>query len=187
MRYDINLLDVDKTVLMFWYLTKSGLLPRTHIFYEEVNAFCSRALSCYSTVSQAFPQEFPALTSWLQSNQFLHGKGATHFFNGIGGHGLGHLGEVSMSPAEWIQSHNFGGLSPRTLSKMNSMSHITNGVRIDDVCQMFFSLKGMNAISLKRQGVVAYLIATASDAMAIKPCLQFSPQVNGIIRLSIHL
>lgn len=88
-----------------------------------------------------------------------------------------------MSPAEWIQSNNFAGLSPRTLSKMNSMSHITNGVRIDDACQMFFSWKGMNTTSLKRQGAVGYLIATASDTMGIKPCLQFSRQVNGIIGL----
>lgn len=169
---------------MFWYLVKSGLLPKEHIFYEEVKAFCSRALSCFSPVSQAFSQDFPALTSWLQSNQFLHGKGATHFFNGIGGHGQGHLGDVNMSPAEWIQSHNFAGLSPRTISAMNSTLHLTSGVRIDDVCQMFFSLQGTSAISLKRQGVVGYLIATASDAMAIKPGLQFSPQVNGIIGLS---
>ena len=37
--YNINLLEVDKTVLMFWYLVKSGLLPKEHIFYEEVKAF----------------------------------------------------------------------------------------------------------------------------------------------------
>ena len=49
---------------------------------------------------------------------------------------------------------------------------------------MFFSLKGTSAISLKRQGVVGYLIATASDVMAIKLGLQFSPKVNGIIGLS---
>ena len=137
-------------------------------------------LSCFASIFQ----DFPALTSWLQSNQFLHGKGATHFFDGIGGHGQGHLGDVSMSPVEWIQSHNFAGLSPRTISAMNSTLHLTSGVRIDDVCQMFFSLKGTSAISLKRQGVVGYLIATASDAMAIKSGLQFFPQVNGIIELS---
>ena len=169
---------------MFWYLVQSELLPTTHIFYEQVKAFCSRALSCYSPVAQAFPQEFPALTSWLQSNQFLHGKGATYFFNGVGGHGQSHLGEVSMSPAEWIQSHNFAGLSPRTISAMNSNPHLTNGVRTDDVCQIFFSLRGSNAVCLKRQGVISFFIATASDAMAIKPGLQFSPQVNGIIGLT---
>lgn len=89
-----------------------------------------------------------------------------------------------MTPAEWIQNHNFAGLSPRTISAMNSTLHLTSGVRIDDVYQLFFSLKGTSAISLKREGVVGYLIATASDAMAIKPGLQFSPQVNGIIRLN---
>ena len=89
-----------------------------------------------------------------------------------------------MSPAEWIQSHNFAGLSPRTISAMNSNPHLTNGVRIDDVCQIFFSLRGSNAVCLKRQGVISFFIATASDAMAIKPGLQFSPQVNGIIGLT---
>lgn len=183
MRYDIDLLKVDKTVLKFWYLVQSGLLPKTHIFYEEVNAFCSRALSCYSPISQGFPEEFPALTSWLQSNQFLHGKGATHFFNGIGGHGQGNLADISMSPAEWIGSHNFAGLSARAISAMSPIPHVINGVKIDDVCQMFFQLKGTDAVSLKRQGVVGFLLATASDAMAIKPGLQVSQQANGIIGL----
>lgn len=122
MRYDINLLNVDKTVLKFWYLVQSGLLPKTHIFYEEVKAFCSRALSCYSPISLGFPEEFPALTSWLQSNQFLHGKGATHFFNGIGGHGQGNLADITMSPAEWIGNHNFSGLSARAISAMSPKS-----------------------------------------------------------------
>lgn len=88
---------------------------------------------------------------------------------------------LEMSPAEWIQSHNFAGLSPRTISAINSTLHLTSGGRIHDVWQMFFLLKGTSAISLKRQGVVGYLIATASNAMAIKPGLQFSPPLNGII------
>ena len=113
-------------------------MPKTHIFNEEANAFCSRALSCYSPISQGFPEEFPALTSWLQSNQFLHGKGATHFFNGIGGHGQGNLADISMSPAEWIGSHRFAGLSARAISAMSPIAHVINGVKINDVCQLFF-------------------------------------------------
>ena len=89
-----------------------------------------------------------------------------------------------MSPAEWIQSHNFAGLSPQTISAMNSNPHLTNSVCIDDVRQIFFSLRVGNAVCLKRQGVISFVIATASDVMAIKPGLQFSPQVNGIIGLT---
>ena len=38
----------------------------------------------------------------------------------------------------------------------------------------------------EQQGVVGYLIITASDAMVIKPGLQFSPHSNGIIGLTDH-
>lgn len=110
-------------------------------------------------------------------------KGQPTFFNGIGGHGQGNLADISMSPAEWIGSHNFAGLSARAISAMSSIPHVINGVKIDDVCQMFFQLKGTDAVSLKRQGVVGFLLATASDAMAIKPGLQVSQQANGIIGL----
>lgn len=99
-------------MLKFSYLVQSGLLLRTHTFYEEVSAFCFRALSCYSPISQGFPGEFPGLTSWLRSIQFLYGKGATHFFNSVGGHWKGNLGDVGMSPTEWIKSHNLAGLPP---------------------------------------------------------------------------
>lgn len=66
---------------------------------------------------------------------------------------------------------------------MSPMPHVTDGVRIDDVCQMFFQLKETEAVSLKRQGVVGILIATARDAMAIKPGLQVSQYASVIIGL----
>lgn len=58
-----------------------------------------------------------------------------------------------------------------------------NGVKIHDVCQIFLQLKGTYVVSLKRQSLVGFLLATASDAMAIKPGLQVSQQDNCIIRL----
>jgi len=168
---------------MFWYLVQSGLLQKTHIFYEEVKAFCSRALSSLFPSNTNFSQEYPALTAWLQSNQFLHGKGSTYFFNGIGGHGQGHLADFSMTPAEWIGSHNFAGLTPRTITALQAPSHVTNGVQINDVLQLFMSLEGADVVSLRKHGMVGYLVVTASDVMAIKPGLQFSSQVNGVIGL----
>ena len=64
------------------------------------------------------------------------------------------------------------------------MPHVTDGVRIDDVCRMFFQLKETEAVSLKRQGKDRLiLIATARDAMAIKPGLQVSQYAGCIIGL----
>ena len=163
---------------MFWYLVQSGLLQKSHIFYEQVKAFCSRALSSLFPSNTNFSQEYPALTAWLQSNQFLHGKGSTYFFNGIEGHGRGHLADINMTPA-----HNFAGLTPRTITALQSPSHVTNGVQIDDVLQLFASLEGADVVSLKKHGMVGYLVVTARDAMAIKPGLQFYSQVNGLIGL----
>ena len=70
---------------------------------------------------ELFLSHFSALMPWLQFNQCLHGKG-------ISGHRQCHLGDVSMSTAEWIQSHNFAGISPRTISAMNSILHSTSGI-----------------------------------------------------------
>lgn len=173
MSYNFNLLNVDKIVLQFRYLVQSGLLPKTHVFFELMRAFCSRALGYLSPVSN-FSDEFPAFMSWLQSNQLLHGKSATHFFSGVGGHEIGHLGSISMSPTEWIQTHNFAGISPRAISAMNPVAHAIDGVKIDDVRRLFCQLKETNAISLERKSVIGFLTVTASDAKAIKPDLQVS-------------
>ncbi|XP_028514449.1 uncharacterized protein LOC114574924 [Exaiptasia diaphana] len=169
---------------MMWYLIESGQLPRTHVFYEEVKAFCSRALSPLFSQENNFYQEFPALASWLQSNQFLHGKSATCFFNGIGGNKQGHLADQSMTPIQWINSHNFAGLSTRSITSMNPNHHLTNTFRTSDLLQLFSMLKHSQAISLKKEGMTGYLVVTATDAMAIKPGLQMSSQVNGLVGLS---
>ena len=169
---------------MFWYLVQSGLLPKSHIFYEEVKAFCYRALSSLLPSNSRFSEEYPALTAWLQSNQFLHGKGSTYFFNGIGGHGQGHLADINMSPSEWIESHNFAGLAPRSITALQSTSHVTNGVQAEDVLRLFASLEGADVVNLRKHGMVGYLVVMASDAMVIKPGLQFCSQVNGVIGLT---
>lgn len=132
---------------------------------------------------QGFENELPALTSWLQSNQFLHGKGASHFFNGIGGHGTGHLANLAMSPCEWIKNHNFAGLSPRSISALSPMYQALDGVNLKDVSRMISQLKQLETISLKKHGVVGFFLVTASDAMAIKPGLQVAQQANGIVGL----
>ena len=105
---------------MFWFLVQSGLLPSSHISFQEGKAFCSRARSSIFPSSNKFDVEFLALTSWLQSNLFLHGKSSTYFFNGIGGHGHGHTADMNMTPAEWISNHNFAGLTPPSISSKNS-------------------------------------------------------------------
>jgi len=49
--------------------------------------------------------------------------------------------DISMTPAEWIGSHNFAGVTPQTITALHSPSHVTNGVQIDDVLQLFASLE----------------------------------------------
>ena len=154
---------------MFWYLVQSSLLSPKHAFYEEVKAFCSRALSSLLSSPNVFFQEYPALVSWIQSNQFLHGKSATHFFYGVGGHRQGHVADASMFPAEWIKSHNFAGVSSRTITALNGTPNVSSEMQIDDLVHLYASLEDAKAVSLERQGVVGYLVITASDTMAIKP------------------
>ena len=54
---------------------------------------------------------------------------------------------------------------------------------MNDVLRFFAALDDHKSVCFKKDGVVAYLVVTASDAMAIKPGLQFSQQVNGVIGL----
>lgn len=53
------------------------------------------------------------------------------------------------------------------------------------MCFTFFSasLEDADVFSLRKYGMVGYLVVTASDAMGIKPGLQVSSQVNGVIGL----
>lgn len=117
-----------------------------------------QSTSLFTSSNPNFSQEYPALTAWLQSNQFLHGKSSTYFFSGIGGHGQGHLADISMTPGEWIETHNFAGLTSRSITALQSPSHVTSGVQIDDLLNLFSSLEGADVVSLKRRGMVGYLV-----------------------------
>ena len=44
-------------------------------------------------------------------------------------------------------------------------------------------LESANVVSLKKHAMVGYFAVMASDTMAIKPGLQFTSQVNGLIGL----
>ena len=111
-------------------------------------------------------------------------KKCNAFFYGVGGHGQGHAADASMFSAEWIKSHNFANVSFRTITALNDTPNVSSGIQIDNLLHLYASLEGAKAVSLERQGVVGYLVITASDAMAIKPELQFSPHSNGIIGLT---
>lgn len=74
-------------------------------------------------------------------------------------------------------------LTPRSISSKNPAAHVKGGVIIEGIVYLLEELGEINAISFHRTGVTGYLAVTASDAMAIIPCLQFAPQLNGLIGL----
>ena len=82
------------------------------------------------------------------------------------------------------ECHNFAGASPRSLTAMNGPPHFKSGVKSQDVLNLFMLLRGTKSVHMKKRHMVGYLMVTASDAMAIKPGLQFAPQANGIIGLN---
>ena len=43
-QYNIDLLDIDGAVVMFWFLFQSGLLDKQHVFHQQVDTFCRRSL-----------------------------------------------------------------------------------------------------------------------------------------------
>ena len=113
---------------MFWYLVQSGFLSPKHVFYEEVlKSFLSKSTVFSFAIAKCVFQEYPALVSWIQSNQFLHGKSANHFFYDVGGHGQSQVADASMFPAEWIKSHNFASVSSRTITALNGTPNVSSG------------------------------------------------------------
>ena len=110
----ISIIDMDSAVMMFWFFVQSGLLDKQYAFYQQVNAFCRCSLGSTFPV-KTFSSEFSALASWLESNQFLHGKSGSYFFCGKDGNNQGSATDSLTSLAEWISSHIFAGLSLRSI------------------------------------------------------------------------
>ena len=174
---------MDDAVVMLWYLIQSGLLPKEHVFYQEVRAFCYRSFGSIFPVRN-FHKMFPSLTAWVESNQFLHGKSASYFFCGKGGFGKGNLADTTMSPKEWIATHNFAGLSPRSITANNPTPHVFSGVNVTDLLHLYEYLNMSKPVAIDKTGVTSFLFVTSIDGMAIKPSLQVSVQDQGVIGLT---
>lgn len=171
---------MDETVVLFWYLVKSGILTQNHIMYEQIKAFC------YGSLNRVFPetnfqQRFPRLSSWMATNQFLHGKSSTYLFRGRGAHDENQR-DISMSPMEWVQAHNFAGITPRSITSSIPSHTATNGIVKEDLLLLHTAVDLSNVYSIVRAGVACYPVIASMDGMAIKPSLQVSP--NGIVGLT---
>lgn len=68
----------------------------------------------------------------------MFGKGVMYFFNGVGGYWKGNFGDVGMLLIEWIKSYNLVGFLFWVFLVMSLMFYVIDGVRIDDICWMFF-------------------------------------------------
>ena len=97
------------------FFVQSGLLDKQRVFHQQVDAFCRYSLGSIFPVKK-FSYKFPVLTTWLESDQFLHGKSGSYFFCGKDEHNQGSAADSLTAPAEWISSHNFVGLSPRSIT-----------------------------------------------------------------------
>ena len=82
---------------------------------------------------------------------------------------------------QWMESYNFGGLSPRYVTSSTPAPSITNGVCSDEALHLLESLQLSNAFSLRKSGLVNFPVSLSLDAMAIKPSLQYSSHAQGLV------
>lgn len=52
---------------MLGFLTSSGILAKTHVFYEQIHSFCTRAMGLVE--EQLLPEMYPALYQFQQALQ----------------------------------------------------------------------------------------------------------------------
>ena len=83
----LDLEKVDEAAAMLTFLTTSGIIPQTHVFYRQVYAFCSNALSMIE--EQSMPSLYPALVRLQHAIQFNYKPVASYLLSGRGKHGLG--------------------------------------------------------------------------------------------------
>ena len=91
-------------------MVQSGLLHTKYVFYELVKAFCFGSLSSIFPETN-FQENYPSLSSWMATNQFLHGKSATHLFRGK-------QDSTMVTCKQCIESRKFGGLSPQYITSV---------------------------------------------------------------------
>ena len=125
----LDLEKMDEAAAMFSFLTSSGALPKTHVFYEQVHSFCSCALGLVDEPS--LPTLYLTLTRFQSAIQFDSKPVASYLLTGRGKHGIGRRTQQTMH--EFVEMHNLNFLNPRTVVRNTPPGHFTSGVIKEDV------------------------------------------------------
>ena len=83
---------------------------------------------------------------------------APHFFFGKGVHNLGSAVDSLMSLAVWISSHNFAGLSRRSITATNPSPSALSSVSKIHFRQMYELLQVSKTVKITKTGIICYTI-----------------------------
>ena len=120
---------LDEAAAMFAFLATSGILPKSHVFYQQVHSFCSHSMGLVDET--LLPKLYPALTRFQHAVQFNCKPVASYLLSGRGKHGCGR--NYRQTPQEYVDSHNFSFLHPRTITRNSPPGHMNNGIIKEDV------------------------------------------------------
>ena len=114
---------------MFAFLTAPGILPKHHVFYEQVHSFCSSAMGLVD--EHVLPSPYSTLTRFQKAIQFNCKPMASYLLPGHEKHRCGRT--CRQTPQEYVDTHNLSFFHLRTIIRNSPPGHLTSGVIKEDV------------------------------------------------------
>ena len=175
----LDLEKLDEAAAMLAFSTASGILQKSHVFYQQVHSFCSNAMGLVK--ENQLPQLYPALTRFQHAIQFNCKPVASYLLSGRGKHGCGR--NYCQTPQEYVDSHNFSFLQPRSIVRNSPPGHVTNGVIREDVKFCIRMCFEKECLAIANEKSCGYICCIATDEMALKPALEYAPSLQAVLGL----
>ena len=152
---------------MFAFLTTSGILPKHHVFYEQVHSFCSSAVGLVD--EHVLSSIYPTLSRFQKAIQFNCKPMASYLLSGHGKHRCGRT--CHQTPQEYVDNHNLSFVHPHKIIRNSPPGHLTSGVIKEDVEISIQMCVENDALSIKNVKMRGYLcrLSTCTGIFTTNP------------------
>lgn len=178
----VNITKFDEASAFLFFTTVSQVIDQEHIFCQQTHAFLCESFNKGRLTN--FSEKYQTLSRFQERLQFKFGKSCSYLMRGVAGAGKGKK-PGCLSLREYVDTHNFCLMHPNSVSRNNPSPDFDSQVYKEevltaiDLCldlQVSSTLPGVNDNKV-------FLVNKATDGMALKPALRYSPQIHRIVGL----
>ena len=155
---------------MLHAVLSSGVLPKSHLFYQLLDQFLRSALHLCFHGPGVETCEWPALVSFMKTMFFHFGQSCVNLMTGLGNMDCGRHGKI-LTAEEFLARHNITHFSVRSLQFSTPAANLESSVEIVAVLNFLEAVERRPHVS--DASFKGHCVCLSSDEMQLKAALSY--------------